>query len=168
MRTKKVKDKAFTLQKNLKIKKRAKLMRKESLTTYLFIFILIGGALGLLYFLDTKMTGFAFYEQTSQIDFDEGTYENTEYNGNGIILSENNLIGAYTSKIFDAGNEATWNSLSSSENTPNIKYFYATDNDKDLWRSSDAEFWTETNNVYFDSETYGITSTDNGLFIVTK
>lgn len=111
MRTKKVKDKAFALQKNLKIKKRAKLIRKESLITYLFIFILIGGALGLLYFLDTKMTGFAVYEQTNQVDFDEGTYENTEYNGSAIVLVGNNLSGNYISKVFDAGNEATWNSI---------------------------------------------------------
>ena len=88
-----------------------KRIRKEHVVTYLFMFVLIGIAFGGLYFLDVSMTGFAVYEQSSQSEFNLGIYNRTGYNGSAVVLSEDNLTGTYTSKVFDAGGEADWNKL---------------------------------------------------------
>ena len=72
-----------------------------------FIFALMG-----LYYLGGGITGFTFFEQTTQQNFSNGIYENTIHNGTGIILLGNNLTGNYTSEIIDAGNISVWNNLS--------------------------------------------------------
>ena len=61
-------------------------VRREHVVTYFFIFLIIGGAIGGLYFLNISMTGFAVYQQNDQLGFDEGTYDNTEWNGSAVVL----------------------------------------------------------------------------------
>ena len=55
-----------------------------------------------------KLTGFAIFEQNDGTGFDEGMYSNVLWDGSSIVLSGDNLTGNYTSKIFDAGNDAIW------------------------------------------------------------
>lgn len=98
---------------NFKIIMKKKRIRKEHLITYLFIFILIGASVWSLHFINVQFTGFAVYEAFDQISFDEGTYLNTKYNGSAVVLVGENLSGTYTSKVFDAGAEATWDNLGS-------------------------------------------------------
>jgi len=58
-----------------------------------------------------RITGFSVFEQDNRSDFDEGNYNNTEWNGSGVVLSGGNTSGDYTSTVFDAGNDASWNNL---------------------------------------------------------
>ena len=49
----------------------------------------------------------------SESTFDEGTYTNTSFNSSGFVqLNVGNFTGNYTSKIFNAGTNATWNNIS--------------------------------------------------------
>jgi len=83
-------------------------MEKEvirHLAVFLIIIFLIGGVVFLRY---GDLTGFAVFNQENQNDFNQGIYQNTEYNGSSVILSSGTQ-GNYTSKIFDAGDTATWN-----------------------------------------------------------
>ena len=91
-------------------------IKKESVITYLFITLLIGVAIGSLYFFNVKFTGLAVYEQGNQSEFDLGTYNNTEYNGSAVVLSSGQISGTYTSKIFDVGDNAAWNNISWTSN----------------------------------------------------
>lgn len=61
---------------------------------------------------DFKLTGYAVFENDEQSEFDLGIYDNVEWNGSALVLVGNNLTGIYTSTIFDAGSDATWNNLS--------------------------------------------------------
>ena len=56
-------------------------------------------------------TGFAVFSDSGS-GFDDGVYNNTFYNGSGVVLFGGNLSGSYISEIFDAGADATWNNLS--------------------------------------------------------
>ena len=85
---------------------------KKKMVTYLVGFILLGMSFSFLYFFGINMTGFAVYEQGSQSDFDEGTYDNTEWNGSAVVLSSGQSLGNYTSKVFDALGPAQWNNIS--------------------------------------------------------
>lgn len=112
------------------------------------------------------MTGFATYSESSQTDFDLGTYENTSYNGSAVVLSGSNLTGYYTSKIFDAGNDATWNSLSWTGNEPSIEFIFAVDNQADVWKSSDAGVtWSIVKDDYNSGDGNGVTAS---FFNTTK
>ncbi|MFA5061355.1 MAG: LamG domain-containing protein [Candidatus Pacearchaeota archaeon] len=57
-------------------------------------------------------TGFAIFEQSSEGNFNEGTYENTQWNGSAVTLSSGETNGNYTSKVFDAGLNVNWNNIS--------------------------------------------------------
>jgi len=85
---------------------------KKEIVTYLVAFVLLGASFSFLYFFGTNMTGFAVYEQGSQSDFDDGTYNNTEYDGSAVVLSSGQSSGIYTSKIFDGSYESSWNNIS--------------------------------------------------------
>lgn len=78
----------------------------------LFNSILVVFILGLIFWFavsNKTLTGFTVFEDSG--DF-AGTFENTTLNGSAIVLQGNNLTGSYTSEVFDAGAEATWNNLS--------------------------------------------------------
>jgi len=144
------------------------MVEKRVILRYFLIVMIVGVLASILIVLRGGFTGFAVYQDSIEGDFDEGTYTNTEWNGSAVVLSGENLAGTYASQIFDAGDDANWNNISWESLMPDLEYFYAFDNDKDIWRSADGISWTEINNAYFSSDIYGITSTSNGLFIVTK
>ena len=81
-------------------------MEKKLVSRYLVLALIFMGLVGSLFFLkQAGLTGFAVFSQTGS-NFNEGTYSNTRYNGSAVVLSGSNLTGTYTSKIFDAGNDA--------------------------------------------------------------
>ena len=88
-------------------------MEKKEVAVYLYLGVLIVASLLAVYFFNLQLTGFAVYQQNDQASFDEGVYENLEYdlNDSAVILSANQTTGAYISKVFDTGNVSTWNNL---------------------------------------------------------
>jgi len=138
-------------------------MKKERIITYLFIILLFGAFLSLFYFFDFKLTGLTIYEQSSQTNFNEGTYNNTQYNGSAVVLVGENLSGTYTSKIFDSGGSSQWNNISWGEvlptalNTLTISPIYAedswgqnisskvnADDGTDTWERVEVQTWNDT------------------------
>jgi len=134
------------------------MVEKRVILRYFLIVMIVGVLASILIVLRGGFTGFAVYQDSIEGDFDEGTYTNTEWNGSAVVLSGENLAGTYASQIFDAGDDANWNNISWESLMPDLEYFYAFDNDKDIWRSADGISWTEINNAYFSSDIYGITS----------
>ena len=65
----------------------------------------------LIHMKEPSLTGFAVFESGSQDDFNEGAYQNIIHNGSAAVLSESNIFGIYTSKIFYSGADAAWNNL---------------------------------------------------------
>ena len=113
-------------------------MKRNSVITYLVFILLFGGFLIFLYFAQGKITGFSVYDQSSQINFDEGTYSNTLWNGSAVVLSSGQSSGNYISKVFDSGINSTWNDLSWTGDLPNVEYIFAADNQADVWKSADS------------------------------
>ncbi|MBU2496563.1 MAG: hypothetical protein KJ767_00700 [Nanoarchaeota archaeon] len=74
--------------------------------------ILVSLSFVMYYFGSPFITGFTIFNTENQNDFDEGTYENTEWDTDHIELIQGNLYGSYTSKIFDAGSVVIWNNIS--------------------------------------------------------
>lgn len=68
--------------------------------------------IAVLILVDFTTTGFVTFEQSSEENFNEGTYEDTQWNGTAIILSPGETSGTYTSKIFDANINVKWNNFS--------------------------------------------------------
>lgn len=67
----------------------------------------------LLGFFFISVTGYAgSWTNDSQIKFDEGVYNNTEFDTDSVKLEGLNNQGDYTSKIFDAGSNSKWENLS--------------------------------------------------------
>ncbi|RMD45905.1 LamG domain-containing protein [Candidatus Pacearchaeota archaeon] len=58
------------------------------------------------------LTGFAIFSDSSQNDFDLGTYENTEFSSGYVQLAPGFMVGNYTSRVFDALSNSTWNNIS--------------------------------------------------------
>ncbi|MBU0907020.1 MAG: hypothetical protein KKE05_02570, partial [Nanoarchaeota archaeon] len=98
------------------------------------------------------------FSDTSQSNFDLGSYVNTTYNGSAVMLVGNNLSGMYTSRIFDAGNLARWDNLTSNEGVPELDYMYVVDGGGDVYKTLDALIWNQTVN------NYGRTSATMDLF----
>jgi len=150
---------------------RARFKRKYLDYGLLLVFILF--ILFFLLFIGGRFTGFAVYETYNQAGFDEGSYNNTEYNGSAVILSEGNISGTYVSKIFDAGNDegANWNNLSYFSTNPIENYLYGVDGGGDIYRSTDlGDTWslfkedygrtTATTNMLSNSDYLFITSSN--------
>ena len=55
---------------------------------------------------------------SSESDFNQGTYSNTFYNSSGFIQLNGSTEGTFTSRIIDAGNNAVWNNFSWVEGAP--------------------------------------------------
>lgn len=66
-----------------------------------------------IYLFNLNLTGFAVFQSNSQAAFDAGNYSNVVYDSNAsaIALAVNQTYGTYTSEIFDAGNDSSWNNL---------------------------------------------------------
>lgn len=114
--------------------------------------------------------GYAVFQDSSQSDFNQGTYNFTYYNGSAVVLSSGNSSGNYTSRIFDAGWTATWNSLSLTSGTPTAKLLYAVDGAGDVYRSADSGVtWTQMiNNYGRTTDTEDLFSNSNYLFIISS
>ncbi len=107
------------------------------------------------------------FSDTTQSNFNSGTYTNTSYNGTAVILNGSNLSGTFTSRIFDAVSVSSWDNLSWDGNLPNRTYLYAFDNVDSIHRSSDfGATWTRINSTYFARDIQGVVSNTNGLFVV--
>lgn len=89
-------------------------MEIKEVGRYLAVFLAFAFLLFLLVYSRGKLTGFVVFEQPggSGGDFDLGTYNNTIRNGSAVILSSGQTTGIYTSKIFNATNDAVWNNIS--------------------------------------------------------
>ncbi len=134
-------------------------MKRESIITSLFIFLFLVGILIFLYFAHGKITGFSVYEQSSQSNFDEGTYTNINYNGSAVILNSGQISGNYLSKVFDAQINSTWNNLSWTGSLPNVKYIFATDNQADIWSSTNSGItWSLVKDDYNGGDDNGVTA----------
>lgn len=79
----------------------------------------IGGIVGRVYPGGAVATGSFYWVTTTQQEFDEGSYSQTESIGAGSVqFASAQSLGTYTSKIFDAGKSAKWNNLSWGEPLP--------------------------------------------------
>lgn len=84
-------------------------------TAWVWYGLFVAGLVGLALFLTSFPsfpTGFAILETSDQNGFDAGTYENVEYNGTALVLTEGNLSGSYTSAVLSADSIARWNNVS--------------------------------------------------------
>ncbi|MEX2017174.1 MAG: NEW3 domain-containing protein [Candidatus Pacearchaeota archaeon] len=90
-------------------------MERKEVAVYLYVGVLVLGAVFAVYYFNLGLTGFAVFEQSTENAFNEGTYSNSLYNTStsAVVLnsSSNETSGTYTSKPFDAGNSVVWNNL---------------------------------------------------------
>jgi len=95
-------------------------IRREHVITYLFIFILLSISIFGLYFINNQFTGFAVYEQSGQPDFDEGTYDNTYWNGSSVIFQLEELsLDDNTIALWHFNEDSGTNLVDSSVNSLN-------------------------------------------------
>ena len=103
----------LNLKKVFKLEIPKKRMRRE-VSVSVFAVLIIAAAILTVYYLNIGPTGFAVFNQNSQISFDEGIYSNVAYDGSAgaVILGTNQTSGTYTSRVLDANSSsATWNNL---------------------------------------------------------
>jgi len=88
-------------------------MNKDNIGGIVFISICIALLLAIPFFIMfDDLTGFATFETDDQTSFNEGVYSNTLYNTSGFVQLISGTDGNYTSKIFDASGDVSWNSVS--------------------------------------------------------
>jgi photosystem II stability/assembly factor-like uncharacterized protein len=135
-------------------------MEKRELTiAFLAVLIMAVFVFCLVYITEHSITGFAVFQQNSQSDFDEGDYSSTEYNGSAVVLSEGESSGTYTSKVFDAGDTATWNNITHLSSTPTLNQLFCVDGGGDIYQSTDyGETWG------LSQEDYGRTTATTDMF----
>src|SRR3989344_9006100 len=109
------------------------MVEKKELFNYIVIGMIFLVLISFLFILRGSLTGYAIF-QDSGSSFN-GTFNNTQYNGSGIILSGSNLTGTYTSRIFDASSNATWNNITTINQTPSIEFFFGVDGNGDVYKS---------------------------------
>ena len=87
--------------------------KKKVITVYALILIL-GVALIVIQIGEYgRFTGFIIFEQESESDFSNGTYENTFYSTlGGFIQLEGQTSGSYTSEVIDVDELVSWNNFS--------------------------------------------------------
>lgn len=112
----------------------------------------------------------SFIDDT-QAEFDQGTYENTAYNGTAVLLSGTNITGNYTSRVFDAGNNANWTVIAWQAAAPTINRLAAVDTSADVWESIDSgATWLRIKDDYNNGDGNGITdmakNSSGDLFIL--
>ena len=113
----------------------------------------------------------AVFKDSTEGDFNNGTYLNTTYNGSSVVLVGNNLSGIYTSRVFDAGSLANWNNLSFSGGEPLVEIFYIVDGQADVWKSGDSgTTWSlvkdDYNGAAANGATYMSRNSTGSLFIL--
>jgi len=87
-------------------------MEKKLVLRYFVVcLIFVALTVGLVFLRHSSLTGLVVFEDTGN-EFEEGSFNNTEYFSDAIRLVSGATSGDYISKIFDAGNNAKWNFLS--------------------------------------------------------
>jgi len=134
-------------------------MEKRDALKYLVIGMISIGLIGALLIFGGWMTGYAVFEDLVEGDFDNGTYVNLIYNGSAVVLSGDNLTGSYTSQVFDAGSDASWNNLSWVSGEFDLESFFCVDGGGDVYSSIDfGVTWSMT------KEDYGRTTDTSYMF----
>lgn len=99
------------------------------------------------------------FNDTSQSDFNQGSYNNTLHNGTAVILSGANLSGNYTSRIFDASTISRWDNFSLNRNLESKQYIYTIDNQADVWNSTNqGANWSLVKDDYNNADGNGVTA----------
>jgi len=134
-------------------------MEKKVIAGYAVSFLIIFSAIAFVYFFAGNFSGYAIYEQKNESDFDEGTYNNTSWNGSAVVLVGTNLTGDYVSKVFDAGADATWNNLSYNFKLSVFNDLYCVDGGGEIYKSEDLGI-----NWFMTKENYGRTTATTDMF----
>ncbi|MBU0958819.1 MAG: hypothetical protein KKB31_02620, partial [Nanoarchaeota archaeon] len=150
--------------------RRGRYFRSETFVTYSVIVLLLAFGIGALYLLGGGgFTGFAVFNQNAQVDFDEGTYVNTVWNGSAVVL-DSATSGSYTSKVFDGGADSYWNNLSYVGGMPSLDFLFAVDGAGDVYKSLDSgQTWAQTvDNYGRTSDTAEMFSDNSYLYIIAQ
>ena len=92
----------------------------------------------------------ATFADTSQSDFDAGTYSSTQWDTNHVELTPAASAGTFTSRVFDSGSAGTtWDQIAWSETLTTSTTLFATDVSAQVWVSAnDGTTWTLVNADY--------------------
>ena len=150
-------------------------MHKEKVRVFVLGLIVIGFFSFAVFYSDLNLdllsiTGFVTYGDSGS-SFNNGTFNNTLYNGSSIILSSNNLTGTYTSQVIDASADATWNNLTWTGGVPNVNFLFAVDGAGDVYSSptSDLSTWSQKMDGYGrTSDTEEMASDSSYLYIISQ
>ena len=134
------------------------MVNKQIALRYLLLTLIVVVLVSILVVLRGGFTGMAVFEDSGS-GFNNGVFENTSYNGSGVVLNGDNLTGAYTSEVFDAGNDSAWNNVGWDGSEPDVELLYAVDGSGAVYSSSDF-------GVTWDLKTgdYGRGSATQGMF----
>ncbi len=119
---------------------------------------------------DLQLTGYAVFSD-SDSSFNNGVYENTFYNGSGVVLAGENLSGSYVSEVFDAGADADWNNMSWVSGDSSVVELYVVDGNADVWESVNAGVdWSLVKDDYTGGDsngaTYMVSNSSGSLFVL--
>ena len=130
------------------------------------VFVVLLGVLHLLRF--GGLTGFTILTDSTLANFDSGSYNDTSYNGTGVVLNTGKTMGNFTSQVFDAGADATWNNVSFFGTTPNVEFLYSVDSLKAVYSSvNSGATWTTRTSDYGDGiDIQNMISDFNYLYII--
>ncbi|MEX0932848.1 MAG: hypothetical protein WDZ77_01990 [Candidatus Pacearchaeota archaeon] len=151
--------------------KRGSTLRAENVVTFLLVLVIAGIAIMTVNLFGNGLTGLVIENQGSQADFDFGTYNNTLYDGSALVLSENETSGDYISKLFDGGEDVTWNSISFETSELDFESFVFVDSESGFWSSSDSGVnFNLLKNDYNDADSDGATAlaknSSDSLFVL--
>ncbi|MBU0898867.1 MAG: hypothetical protein KKB03_00815, partial [Nanoarchaeota archaeon] len=124
-------------------------------------------------FFRTNLIGFVVWQAGNQSSFDEGTYANVFYNTTGGFLQLNTTetSGTYTSVVFDAESNSTWNNMSWTETLATQVRLIVVDGQADIWKSVDSGAnWTLVKDDYNNGESnnaiYMLSDSNDYLYTV--
>ena len=84
------------------------------------------------------------FTDNSQANFNNGTYSNTGWNGSAVVLSSGQTSGTFTSRIFNAGADSTWNNLTEMSSEPNLEILFTVDLSGAVYTSNNSGLnWTQ-------------------------
>ena len=141
----------------------------------LAIVLVIIGMISLPVFMLFRMNfvGFVVWQVDNQSSFDEGMYTNVFYNSTGGFLQLNatETSGTYTSVVFDAESNSTWNNMSWTETLATQVRLIVVDGQADIWKSTDTGVsWTLVKDDYNNGESnnplYMLSDSDSYLYVI--
>ncbi len=100
----------------------------------------------------------ATFTDSTQTNFDAGTYTNTAWDTDHIELGSGQTSGSYRSQVFDGAESGTvsWDTLSWTETLNSATKLIAIDNDADVWKSTDGgSTWTLVKDDYNGADNNG-------------